>query len=371
MKKLIYLIVLALILGLVLTGCSLLSNISQVPAPDQSGITYLTKAILSSDIVGLWHFDEESVAITIADSSGYGNDGDVHGATTGVPGKFGNALSFDGDDYVEVPHVTILNPTSAITVECWAKLDRVDVHSVLVRKMNTYSLQVTVGLNGEGARLEGWVKIGGVWKGVRGVVGGETLTSGTWYHFSFTYDGANVVTYVNGAFDRSNGVTGSIDSTSNTVNIGRCGPPETVHGSTYGLIDEVRIWDFALSQDQLGKVYDFKGFFPPIDSDVDVFNVVKAGRAIPVKFSLNGYQGLDTDIFVPGYPKSIQIKCPDADAEPDDEMEFTETAGESSLSYDADQYIYVWKTDKDWTGCRQLIVKLIDGTSHVANFTFK
>jgi len=43
MKKYIYLIVLALILGLVLTGCSLLSNISQVPATNQSGITYLTK----------------------------------------------------------------------------------------------------------------------------------------------------------------------------------------------------------------------------------------------------------------------------------------------------------------------------------------
>jgi hypothetical protein len=43
MKKLSYLIVLALILGLVLTGCSLLSNFGQVPATEQSGITYLTK----------------------------------------------------------------------------------------------------------------------------------------------------------------------------------------------------------------------------------------------------------------------------------------------------------------------------------------
>ena len=43
MKKLIYLIVLTLILGLVFTGCSLLSNIGQVPATEQSGITYLTK----------------------------------------------------------------------------------------------------------------------------------------------------------------------------------------------------------------------------------------------------------------------------------------------------------------------------------------
>ena len=42
MKKSIYLIVLLLILGLVLTGC-LLSNVGQVPATEQSGITYLTK----------------------------------------------------------------------------------------------------------------------------------------------------------------------------------------------------------------------------------------------------------------------------------------------------------------------------------------
>jgi hypothetical protein len=43
MKKLIYLIVLTLILGLVLTGCTLLSNISQVPASEQSGVSCLTK----------------------------------------------------------------------------------------------------------------------------------------------------------------------------------------------------------------------------------------------------------------------------------------------------------------------------------------
>jgi len=43
MKKYSYLIVLALILGLILTGCTLLSNISQVPATEQSGIAYLTK----------------------------------------------------------------------------------------------------------------------------------------------------------------------------------------------------------------------------------------------------------------------------------------------------------------------------------------
>jgi hypothetical protein len=43
MKKLIYLIVLVLILGMVLTGCSLLSNIGQAPATEQSVPNIITK----------------------------------------------------------------------------------------------------------------------------------------------------------------------------------------------------------------------------------------------------------------------------------------------------------------------------------------
>ncbi|GAJ20359.1 unnamed protein product, partial [marine sediment metagenome] len=44
MKKLYYLIILTVILGLVLTGC-LLSNVGQVPTSEQSGVAYLTKGI--------------------------------------------------------------------------------------------------------------------------------------------------------------------------------------------------------------------------------------------------------------------------------------------------------------------------------------
>ena len=55
-------------------------------------------------------------------------------------------------------------------------------------------------------------------------------------------------------------------------------------------------------------------------------------------------------------------------------VEETLSANESSLTYDAssDQYTYAWKTNKAWAGnCRQLVVKLKDGTEHLANFEFK
>jgi hypothetical protein len=111
----------------------------------------------------------------------------------------------------------------------------------------------------------------------------------------------------------------------------------------------------------------FTGFFAPIDNG-NVLNKMNAGRAVPVKFSLDGDQGLD--ILADGSPSSQQIDCGTGD--PDD-VEETSTAGSSSLTYDAasDQYKYVWKTDSAWAGtCRQLTVTLSDGTSHTAKFKF-
>jgi len=116
-------------------------------------------------------------------------------------------------------------------------------------------------------------------------------------------------------------------------------------------------------------VYSFSGFFRPVDN-AGTLNLAKAGSAIPVKFSLSGNQGLS--IFAAGYPGSQRINC-DMSALLD-AIEETVTAGSSSLSYDpiADQYVYVWKTDKAWANtCRQLVAKLNDGTEHVANFKFK
>jgi hypothetical protein len=115
--------------------------------------------------------------------------------------------------------------------------------------------------------------------------------------------------------------------------------------------------------------YDFAGFFQPVDN-LPVFNVVQAGRAIPLKFSLSGNKGLG--IFAVGSPSSGPVGCNSSD--PASDLTETVTAGGSSLSYDptTDRYIYVWKTDPSWAGtCRQLVMELNDGSIHRANFRFK
>ncbi|GAB3348564.1 hypothetical protein GCM10027430_09530 [Lysobacter tyrosinilyticus] len=113
--------------------------------------------------------------------------------------------------------------------------------------------------------------------------------------------------------------------------------------------------------------YAFTGFFQPVDNS-PALNSVKAGNAVPVKFSLGGNQGMN--IFQSN-PASGVIACGVTEG---DAIEETVTAGSSSLQYDAGagQYIYVWKTEKSWVGqCRILQIKLKDGGSKTALFKFK
>jgi hypothetical protein len=122
------------------------------------------------------------------------------------------------------------------------------------------------------------------------------------------------------------------------------------------------------------NTYNFTGFFQPVDNPGEgpsyIFNRVKAGGAVPIRFSLGGDQGLS--IFSSGYPVSRPVSCTTAALS--DPIEETVTVGNSSLIYDpaTDQYTYIWKTNKGWAGtCRVLTVQLDDGTQHLAYFLFK
>ena len=89
-----------------------------------------------------------------------------------------------------------------------------------------------------------------------------------------------------------------------------------------------------------------------------------------MKFSLSGNQGLA--IFAAGFPASSPIPCDMS--EPGTMIEETVNAGGNSLSYNAtaDQYSYIWKTDRAWKGtCRMLVVKFNDDSQCLAKFRFK
>jgi hypothetical protein len=126
---------------------------------------------------------------------------------------------------------------------------------------------------------------------------------------------------------------------------------------------EASIWNFAIV-----PPYAFGGFKAPVDR-APTRNALKAGAAVPLRFSLDGNRGMF--IFATGSPSSQGVTC-DTSA-PLDGIEQTVAAGVSGLTYDAgsDTYTYVWKTQKSWTGCRRLTLEFADGSTQEAIFQFK
>jgi uncharacterized repeat protein (TIGR01451 family) len=245
MKKLYYLIVLALILGLVLTGCTLLSNIGQVPTSEQSGVAYLTKNPSPPGLVALWHLDGNAL-----DSSGNGNDGTLHNFVSPhgwVPGMFGQALSFDGsDDYVDCGTNVVI--TTAITIEAWinpnafTNYDAIVANFVWPTNPEGYSFRVMA--NG---------KL--VWRAVLtgnstySITSDSTMEADNWYHVVLTHDANYTRLYINASLDKEETPGGTI------VNLGKAlkiGYDDYAGDRVFnGIIDEVRIWDKALQPEDI------------------------------------------------------------------------------------------------------------------------
>jgi hypothetical protein len=108
----------------------------------------------------------------------------------------------------------------------------------------------------------------------------------------------------------------------------------------------------------------FSGFYAPI-KNMPYVNNLMAGSAIPVKFSLGAYRGMNV---LQGAPTSVPAECsasaPSVTLRPG-------VAGSSGLKAVGSTYSYVWRTSPSWGGtCRKLILTLADGSTHEALFRF-
>ena len=94
----------------------------------------------------------------------------------------------------------------------------------------------------------------------------------------------------------------------------------------------------------------------------------RSGRAIPLRFSIDGIRGTTA---LRGSPTSSPVSCRAIRSE--NAVDETESAGRSGLRYEGqkNKYKYVWKTDPSWSGtCRKLVLTLVDGSTHEALFSF-
>jgi hypothetical protein len=115
-------------------------------------------------------------------------------------------------------------------------------------------------------------------------------------------------------------------------------------------------------------VLHFRGFFEPV-KNAPMFNRVRAGQSVPVRFAVDGYRG--TTILKVGSPTSSPISCQAVRSE--NIVDETEPASRGGLRQDGakSKFKYIWKTDPRWAGtCRKLVLTLVDGSAYEALFRF-
>jgi fibronectin type 3 domain-containing protein len=183
---------------------------------------------------------------TVSDASGNGNTGTINGATWSTQGRFGGALSFNGlNNTVVIPSSASLNVSAAMTLEAWIMPTAAQSgwRTVMQREVDAYFLNAS---NDSGALFPaGGGTIGGP---VSWVSGGTPSPVNAWTHLALTYDGTTLRLYVNGTLAAGQNVSGAIQTNSNALRIGGNVP----YGEFFqGLIDEVRVYNRALSQSEV------------------------------------------------------------------------------------------------------------------------
>ncbi len=204
-----------------------------------SNVASTTTNATSAGLVAAFGFDEGSGS-TVSDASGSGNNGSVAN-TAWVAGKYGQALSFNGtSSRVTVPDSASLHLSSAMTLEAWVNPATVTAawRDVIYKGNDNYYLEGT----SDPSAVPG---AGGTFGTA---YGSATLPANAWSFLAVTYDRTTVRLYVNGQLAGSLAATGAIATSTNPLSIGS----DSLYGQYFqGLIDEVRVYNTALTQAQM------------------------------------------------------------------------------------------------------------------------
>ncbi len=220
-----------------------------------------------SGLIGYWALNETSAG-TIVDSSGTGNDGQAinfaspNGPTNDTPDVNGfnpGSFSFDGNnDFINVgPDESLRLTEGTYTQTVWIKPTDTS---------NNYQGVIGYQAGGVNSRypfiytrndmIYAGFGAGATWKGV---VADNALDIGQWNHVAVTFDGTTMVLMVDGeVVGTNNNFGGSLPTTATSqLSIGKI--------NTYfaGQLDEVRLYDRALSQNEVVTVMNAADPPPP------------------------------------------------------------------------------------------------------------
>lgn len=211
---------------------------------------------LTDGLVAYWPMNEQvdpsdSAGSTIHDYAGKHNltleyDGEIGGdepSAISVDGKYGRALYFDGqDDFADCFSNNILNGSNFFTVAFWIK-DPYNNDAPIVDSGGFYFIN-----SGSAAYLlfrlkpldpNSYTEYNSTWS-----------ASGKWTYVTGTYDGQTICLYIDGICVITQSYSGKI-AQSDVLTIGKeYGGSQHINAT----LDEVRIYNRALSEDEIKKL---------------------------------------------------------------------------------------------------------------------
>jgi hypothetical protein len=211
--------------------------------------------------VAMWHFDEGS-GIIAYDATTNDNDGTLGGDGIGTDlptwtiGKFGKALSFDGNnDYINITKNKIFNIWNKFSISTWIKLNS---HKYYNRIINDYGFVFATDNDG---RI--WARIWDDTYWSDNYYSSQQISIGNWTHLAITFDSAsvsnNLKAYVNGNLDPitlycqhpANNTGGSLI----------IGSGSHTHSNSFnGIIDDIVIYDQALTAEEIKDIYQYGSY---------------------------------------------------------------------------------------------------------------
>jgi len=215
-------------------------------------------ASAGSGNIGYWRFNETS-GTAVADTAGISASGTAAAGATVVDGKYGKARSFnDGTTaYIDVPHNATQCLSTAATFEFWMKTTGGDQMMIskngwtgyYVYAPNIAQIKLPTNINAN-----------------QSLNSATVVTDNTWHHVAFTWTSTDVGgdgkirAYVDGNLDATatTGYGGSLATKCGTgvLRIGN------FTGGGYpmqGILDELRIFDYARTQAQIQNDMNFGG----------------------------------------------------------------------------------------------------------------
>jgi len=209
-----------------------------------------------------WGFDEPE-GPNIPDMSGNGFTAKLEGAARVVTdAERGKVLQLDGEgDYVDCGKHTDFDITGEITIGCWIKVRKFDKswQAIITKGDFTWRLQrakdknsLEFGCRGLQAEGEG-AEYGSLF-------GKIDVNDGRWHHVAGVYDKRKLYLYVDGTLDNSVNASGQISTYDDPVMIGENALvfryDNLAKRSWNGLIDDVRIYSYALSEEEIRDLYE-------------------------------------------------------------------------------------------------------------------